>query len=267
MKKLLALILVVLMAVSVLAACGEKKSDTTTATGTPVNTQNDNAVVVTIPVTTTEAPVVNTLRYEYLKGKWDMSVDMLDLFTYAMDTEAVIGDEEKQALGAYLDILEPMFEGVKMHFDIEFKSVNKYVITLNEEKMEEMVSSLSDNIINYLKNGGLEDMLALQGAEISMEEFEEALAQQGLTMEDYYAVMAEQIKTSVNVEELFGEFDEKRGWYEIGEDYLLIEMGTEEDLGISSEFKYDFDGTTITLLENVDGEVHPYTGSVLTKTE
>lgn len=266
MKELLALILVVLMAVSVLAACGDKGENNTNTTSDVAITQGDNAVDVTIPVTT-EAPTVNTLTEDVLFGKWNMAVNMIDLVTFAMDTEAVLGEDEKQTLEASLDILEPMFEGIEFNLDVEFKTAGEYVITISEEKMETMVTDLSDNIVNYLKNGGLEDMLALQGMEISMEDFEEALAQQGLTMDDYYDVMSEQIKTRINVEELFGQFDEQSGEYAITEDYLLIDMGTEEDLGISSKFKYNFDGTAITLLETIDGELHPYTGSVLTKTE
>lgn len=261
MKKVLALILVVLMSVSVLAACGDKGGDKTNTTS-DVTAQGGNSVSVTIPVTTTEA-VADTLTQETLTGRWNMTFNMENVTALIAQ---MMGDESE--LEGLTEVYGELLKGATVNIVIDFKENNKYDAMLDTASAETAVQVVFDNTIAYLKNGGLENIMALSGTEITEEELEAALAEQGLTMEDYYDLVAEQMKATMSAENFFAldenDYMETDGDYELKGDILYIDMD-EEEMGMSSEFKYSFDGTAITLLENVDGETHAYTGSVLTK--
>lgn len=260
MKKVLALILVVLMSVSVLAACGDKGGDKTN-TGSDVANQGGNSVSVTIPVTT-EA-VADTLTQETLTGKWNMAFNMENVTALIAQ---MMGEESD--LEGLTEVYGAILEGATVNIIIDFKENNKYDAMLDTASAEAAVKIVADNTIAYLRNGGLEKIMALSGTEITEEELEAALTEQGLTMEDYYDLVAEQMKATMSAENFFAldenDYMETDGDYELKGDILYIDMD-EEEMGMSSEFKYSFDGTAITLLENVDGETHAYTGSVLTK--
>ena len=266
MKRVLVLMLTLLMAMCVLVACGDKKDDNATPATTVAN--NGSAVTVTIPAGTTPnvtTPATQTgtvtpesLTQDVLVGKWDMALDLGTVFNAYLNTQ---GDEDMVAMA---DIYKAIFDGVSFSFVLDFKADNTYSVSMDKAQAESFVQTIFDNTINYMRNGGLEEILALSGEGVTVEQLEDALAAEGMTMDDYYDLVAQQMSESISDEDLMESLTEEGGDYALTADTLFIDMD-EDELEMSSEFYYSYSGTTITLLENIDGQTHPFTGAVMTK--
>lgn len=260
MKKVLALILVLLMAMSVLVACGDKKDETTTtvATNADVPATTLAEAVTTVPVTT--EPAVISLTNENILGKWNMVAGLDSLFEAYMALEA---DGQLEGMEDFIELYKSMFSGVNLYINIEFMADGKYEVALDEAKMETFAADIAANVVEFLKDGGLEQILTMGGAETTIAQLEEALAKEGKTLDDYYEMMAEQLMAEIDPESLTASLGNGDGEYELTEETLFIDMG--DAMGVSSNFKYEYDGEVITLLENAEGQMHPFSGATLTK--
>jgi len=290
MKKILALILVLLMAVSVLAACGEreeekkKKSNTDT---TQVDTASSDESVSTDVPTGTDAPtsevtptspsfgdkpdsLITTITQEELLGTWEMTMYMEEAMKSGYIDE-LIGD-----LGTDFptEAFEDIFSDLTMTQKVVFKDDGTYATIMNETVYKEFMGKVFDNMLEWMRNGGYAEMLEKQGA--TMEDFEEQLAAQGMTTDQFFDLLDAQLKSAVNtlnMEEMNddavslggGDYLKDNGYeYELKGGILFMDDDADDEY--NENVYYTFDGTdTITILKDTDGNNSPYTGTVLKK--
>lgn len=259
MKKVLALLLVMLMAMSVLVACGDDKNDNKKTDDNDKVTKVEDVAEDEDSNAVEKVPAKKELTADELIGDWEMTVGFYDFFEGYLD---MMG-EDAAGMEALLPLYEAMLENVDFKIDITFSSNNKYTAKMSTEAAAEIKDQIIDNTLDYLSNGGIVEVMAMQGYELTYEEIEENIANQGMTMDEYYEAMADQMSESLDVESLAGNMDEA-GDYELTSSTLWIDMD-DEDMDINSTFNYKYTGSKITLVSQVDGESHPFTGAVLTK--
>ena len=259
MKKVLALILVLLMAMSVFVACGDK-SEGEKGGSQNGSSQGGGSNVVTAKLTDEE-----------LIGNWKLTVGLNNVLAAQIESESESIDDETLAM---IDMYKEMFEGLDFEFILKFKEGGKYDVSISKESLESIMNNMVDNILGYLKNGGLEKVAAMQGMDIS--QLESQVEAAGMTMDTYYEFMAEAIKENLppvdtmfqgekdlGVDENGNNYVHKDGEYKLTETSFLIDM--DNTTGISSDMLYTYDGVAVTFQKNVEGKTHFFTGCSMTK--
>ena len=226
MKKVLALLLVLLMSMSVLVGCfGDNKKE---------------------------------LTKEELIGTWEMSVSMDNLLSASMEN-----DDNSEETQQQKKIYEEMLGGIEMKFEVTFESDNKYNVKMTGADASALKDKMIENMISYLSKGGIVDIFAMQGKDMTMAEIIAEVAKEGMSMDEFYDSIAEGLSSGIDVTKLADAVLKEGGEYELTADTLSFGEINEE--GVEEEFSYTYDGTTITLGEKVDGEAHPFEGAILTK--
>ena len=259
MKKVLALLLVVLMAVSVLAACGDDKKDNQNTITVDVTKDDDggSTAIETLPPSTEKG-----LTQEKLIGDWTMAISMSKAMDAYIET---LSETEKAQIDAMMTMLEAMFDGVDVKMNITFNEGNKYTVITDESAIPAMKDQMIDNMMKYLRNGGIVELMKLStGQELTVEEIEAMVAQENMTMDEFYKTMAESLNDSIDVSKMTDSITEKDGEYKLTEDTLWIDADIDE-LDVKAEFNFVYKNNTITLTKQVEGKSHPLTGAVLTK--
>ena len=225
MKKILALLLVMLMSMSVFVGCFGGKE----------------------------------LTKEDLIGTWEMAVSLDNLVDSGIES-ATDDSEESQAKAA---LYKEMLDGIEMKFEVTFESDDTYSVKMTGADASALKDKMIENTIKYLSEGGIVDVFAMQGKNMSMTEIVAEVAKEGLSMDEFYDTIAESMSSGIDVSKLADAVLKEGGDYELASDTLSFGEINEE--GVEEKFSYTYDGTTITLGEKVDGESHPFTGAVLTK--
>ena len=276
MKRIIALLLVLLMAASVLAACGDdktkkyetNKSSTSDEASKTSNSQNDkvteNATQAVIEnATQSENKVPTTTAKELtqaeLLGTWNMEVSMAQVIDYMLDNQYANAEQFQQLRPLY----DAMCKDIYVTCFITFEA-DEYEVEADKASLSAMKDQIIDNTIDYMRNGGLVDIFAAQGQNMTQKEIEAQITKEGMTMQEFYQLMAESMSKSMDMESMVDELGDGDGDYAVTSNSLWIDMNDDE-LGVRSEFKYTYDGQKITLTKQVEGKDHPYTGAVLTR--
>lgn len=217
MTKLLSMLLAIFMVLSAFVACNsdnsgsndddskvedkDDKEDKKKSTGTVADTTSDDDVFEEDPVEPEDTEAVedtedveDTEEIEdteetednrpsgdesEIEGTWYLDIGFGEL--------AFIGGGAEAAA-----IIEAINTDATLSMSFEFDSNGKATARFDMESFKGAMEEFVDDYISYLKNGGFESLMGM-----SKEDFEALIAEEGMTMDDFYASMKSEMAESM----------------------------------------------------------------------